>query len=122
MGNHRPIRRCTPVAKEAWRTSAHPIKAQSSCFVHLGNHDARSATQRSQFTQVAQEQGLELARLTDELELIQSGLDSLSFAIIVARLENALGLDPFSTSEDALFPVTFGELVELYENAAKQPQ
>jgi len=75
----------------------------------------------AQFTQVAQEQGLELARLTDELELIQSGLDSLSFAIIVARLENALGLDPFSTSEDALFPVTFGELVELYENAAKQP-
>lgn len=76
----------------------------------------------SQFTQVAQEQGLELTRLTDNLELIQSGLDSLSFAIIVARLENALGLDPFSASEDALFPVTFGELVELYENAAKQPQ
>lgn len=75
-----------------------------------------------QFTQVAQEQGLDLARLTDGLELIQSGLDSLSFAIIVARLENALGLDPFSASEDALFPVTFGDLVELYENAAKQPQ
>jgi len=76
----------------------------------------------TQFTQVAKEQGLELARLTDDLGLIQSGLDSLSFAIIVARLENALGLDPFSASEDALFPVTFGELVELYENAAKQPQ
>lgn len=76
----------------------------------------------TQFTQVAIEQGLELARLTDDLKLIQSGLDSLSFAIIVARLENALGLDPFSASEDALFPVTFGELVELYENAAKQPQ
>lgn len=76
----------------------------------------------TQFTQVAMEQGLELARLADDLELIQSGLDSLSFAIIVARLENALGLDPFSASEDALFPVTFGELVELYENAAKQLQ
>lgn len=76
----------------------------------------------NQFTQVAQEQGLNLARLTDDLELIQSGLDSLAFAIIVARLENVLGLDPFSTSEDAVFPVTFGGLVELYENAAKQPQ
>ena len=76
----------------------------------------------TQFTQVAIEQGLELARLTDDLELIQSGLDSLAFAIIVARLENALGLDPFSASEDALFPVTFGELVGLYESAAKQPQ
>jgi acyl carrier protein len=76
----------------------------------------------AQFTQVAREQGLELARLTDDLELIQSGLDSLSFAIIVARLENALGLDPFTASEDALFPITFGELVGLYESAAKQPQ
>jgi acyl carrier protein len=76
----------------------------------------------TQFTQVAREQGLELARLTDDLELIQSGLDSLSFAIIVARLENALGLDPFTASEDALFPITFGELVGLYESAAKQPQ
>jgi hypothetical protein len=76
----------------------------------------------TQFTQVAREQGLELARLTDDLELIQSGLDSLAFALIVARLENALGLDPFSASEDALFPVTFGELVGLYESAAKQPQ
>jgi len=76
----------------------------------------------TQFTQVAREQGLELARLTDDLELIQSGLDSLAFAIIVARLENVLGLDPFSASEDALFPVTFGELVGLYESAAKQPQ
>jgi hypothetical protein len=76
----------------------------------------------SQFTQVAREQGLELAPLTDDLELIQSGLDSLSFAIVVARLENVLGLDPFSASEDALFPVTFGELVELYEISSKQPQ
>ena len=76
----------------------------------------------TQFTQVAREQGLELVHLTDDLELIQSGLDSLAFAIIVARLENVLGLDPFSASEDALFPVTFGELVGLYESAAKQPQ
>ena len=75
------------------------------------NHDQRLAVR-----------GVQLARLTDDLELIQSGLDSLSFAIIVARLENALGLDPFTASEDALFPITFGELVGLYESAAKQPQ
>lgn len=74
-----------------------------------------------QFSQVAQEQGRVLAPLTDDLELINSGLDSLSFAIIIARLEGLLGIDPFS-SEDALFPVTFGELVEFYEKASKQPQ
>jgi len=76
----------------------------------------------SQFTQVAREQGRELACLSDGLGLLDSGLDSLSFAIVVARLEEVLGIDPFSASEDAVFPVTFGEFVEFYENAAKQPQ
>lgn len=76
----------------------------------------------NQFTQVAQQQGRELAPLNDDLELLESGLDSLSFAIIVARLEEMLGFDPFSISEYSVFPVTFGDFVELYENAAKQPQ
>jgi hypothetical protein len=70
-----------------------------------------------QFTLVAQGQGLPLAPLTDDLELLDSGLDSLCFAIVVARLEGVLGVDPFSTSEDAPFPLTFGEFVSFYENA-----
>jgi hypothetical protein len=37
----------------------------------------------------------------------------------VARLESLLGLDPFSDSEDARFPVTFGDFVDFYEHAAK---
>jgi len=76
----------------------------------------------NQFSQVAREQGRALPPLTNDLELLESGLDSLSFAIIVARLEDAIGVDPFSVSEDALFPVTFGDFVELYEKTAKQPQ
>ncbi|MGB7190172.1 MAG: acyl carrier protein [Acidobacteriaceae bacterium] len=76
----------------------------------------------NQFTQVAEEQGRKIAPLTDNLQLLESGLDSLSFAIVVARLEDTLGVDPFSVSDDAVFPVTFGDLVGLYENAAKQPQ
>lgn len=71
----------------------------------------------SQFTQVAQEQGNRLAPLTDNLALLETGLDSLCFAIVVARLEGALGVDPFTSSEDITFPVTFGEFVRLYENA-----
>jgi hypothetical protein len=70
-----------------------------------------------QFTQVAQGQGIPLAPLTDDLELLDSGLDSLCFAIVVARLEGLLGVDPFSGSEDVPFPVTFGEFVRFYENA-----
>jgi acyl carrier protein len=72
----------------------------------------------TQFKQVAQEQGKRLAPLTDNLELLNSGLDSLCFAILVTRLEDALGVDPFTASEDALFPVTFGDFVSFYENAA----
>ena len=73
----------------------------------------------SQFKQVAQEQNKRLAPLTDGLELLNSGLDSLCFAILVSRLEDSLGLDPFSASEDAQFPVTFGDFVYLYEHIAK---
>jgi hypothetical protein len=73
----------------------------------------------AQFKQVAKEQDRRLAPLTDNLELLNSGLDSLCFAIIVARLETLLELDPFSTSEDARFPVTFGDFINFYEHAAK---
>jgi acyl carrier protein len=71
-----------------------------------------------QFTKVAYEHGKDLPPLTDDMPLLESGLDSLCFAIIVTRLEEILGVDPFS-SESTLFPVTFGEFVRLYEAAAK---
>jgi acyl carrier protein len=66
------------------------------------------------FEEVAREQQRKLAPLSDQLRLLESGLDSLSFALIVARLEEALGYDPFDTAES--FPVTFGDFVKLYEN------
>jgi len=58
-------------------------------------------------------------RLVRRSELVQSGLDSLSFAIIVARLEDALGIDPFNAAESLEFPVTFDDFVRLYEDFAK---
>ena len=70
------------------------------------------------FAQVAKEQDKKLAPLSDDLGLLESGLDSLCFAIIVARLEDSLGVDPFSAAEDIDFPVTVGDLIKLYENAA----
>jgi acyl carrier protein len=73
----------------------------------------------SQFEQVAKDQNRQLAPLSDDLELLQSGLDSLCFAIIVARLEDALGYDPFSAVEDIRFPVTLGDFIRFYEDAAK---
>jgi acyl carrier protein len=77
------------------------------------------STVTSQFEQVAKEQNKQLVALTDATPLLDSGLDSLCFAIIVVRLEDELGVDPFSTSEDTEFPVTFGDFIRFYENAGK---
>jgi acyl carrier protein len=74
----------------------------------------------SQFERVAEEQQVKLAPLSDELALLESGLDSLGFAIVVARLEDRLGLDPFSSSEEVIFPVTLGDFIRVYENAASK--
>jgi len=71
-----------------------------------------------QMAQIAREHGKILAPLRDELVLLDSGLDSLGFAVLVARLEDRLGVDPFTAFDDALFPVTFGDFVKVYENGA----
>ena len=73
----------------------------------------------AQFEQVALEQKRTLARLSDDLRLLDSGLDSLSFALIVVRLEESLGYDPFDVADEMTFPVTFGDFVKLYENHSK---
>jgi len=72
-----------------------------------------------QMQQVAEEQEKKLAPLTDDLVLLESGLDSLGFAILVARLEDKLGFDPFTTSENAYYPVTLGDLIGFYEDGAR---
>jgi hypothetical protein len=77
------------------------------------------STITAQFQQVAREQDRTLAPLADDLKLVQSGLDSLSFAIVVARLEDSLGVDPFNASGPVELPVTFGDFVRLYEHSAK---
>ncbi len=69
--------------------------------------------------QVAREHGKILAPLNDDLALVDCGLDSLGFAVLVARLEDALGIDPFTAAEDAFFPVTLGDFVQVYENGAR---
>jgi acyl carrier protein len=71
------------------------------------------------FKEVAKAQRKKLAALSDDLPLLESGLDSLCLAIIVARLEDALDVDPFNTDEAIDFPVTFGDFIRLYENAAR---
>jgi acyl carrier protein len=67
--------------------------------------------------EIAAAQKKNLAPLTDDLALTNSGLDSLCFALLVARLEDETGRDPFSESDEVSFPVTLGEFIALYEHA-----
>lgn len=66
---------------------------------------------------VAREQKKTLAPLDDDTALLTIGLDSLCFAILVARLEETLGVDPFSASDEIALPITVGDFVRFYEHA-----
>ena len=83
---------------------------QDSCEAETSIESVISAT----FRRVSASQGKTIAPLTGDLVLLESGLDSLCFAIIVATLEDELGYDPFTASEDVFFPVTFGQFVRFY--------
>ena len=66
--------------------------------------------------QIAQESGTNVVEVFEEGSiLLESGLDSLGFAILIARLEEELGYDPFALMDEAVYPRTFGELVAIYE-------
>jgi acyl carrier protein len=66
--------------------------------------------------QIAAEQQVTLPPLEDGLSLHETGFDSLAFAILVAPLEDDLGVDPFTISADASFPLTIGDFIKAYEN------
>jgi acyl carrier protein len=53
--------------------------------------------------------------LNDETVLLKSGLDSLGFAILVARLEEDLGFDPFTMTDEPIYPSTLGDFVNFYQ-------
>ena len=46
--------------------------------------------------------------------LLETGLDSLGFAVLIVELEDGLGYDPFAEAEEANYPQTFGEFVEYF--------
>ena len=75
------------------------------------------ATILRQITDIADRHGKTLAPLSDDLLLLDSGLDSLCIAILVAALDDELDLDPFAEEELVAFPVTVGDLISLYEDA-----
>ena len=72
-----------------------------------------------QIKTVAKQHKKILVPLTDKVLLLESGLDSLCVAILVANLEDELGVDPFGSGDDVQMPVTVGDFVRVYENALR---
>lgn len=59
-----------------------------------------------------------VANLDDDTVLLESGLDSLGFAILVSQLEEDLGYDPFVMMDEPVYPRTLGEFLAIYERFA----
>ena len=65
--------------------------------------------------EVADSRGVKLAdQIDSDTILLESGLDSLGFAILVAHLEENLGYDPFVLMGEPIYPKSFGEFVDIY--------
>jgi acyl carrier protein len=77
------------------------------------------ATIISQLEEIRSGSKTTLLPLTDDLVLLDSGLDSLGLAVLVTRLEDTLGLDPFTDSDITAPPVTLGDFIGLYEHAGQ---
>lgn len=58
------------------------------------------------------------ANLNDDIVdgsiLLDVGLDSLGYAVLVSLLEDKLGFDPFSELDKPYYPKTLGELIAFY--------
>jgi acyl carrier protein len=53
--------------------------------------------------------------LDPDTVLLETGLDSLGFAIFVAELEDVVGYDPFAIAQQIeAYPQTFGEFMAFY--------
>jgi acyl carrier protein len=61
------------------------------------------------------ENGTKAPALADDSILLDTGLDSLGFAIFVSQLEEELGYDPFTLSTEAYYPQTYLEFVDFYQ-------
>lgn len=64
------------------------------------------------------DKGVQFEDIQDDEVLLETGLDSLGFAILVALLEEELDYDPFQLMNEPVYPKTFGEFLAIYEKYA----
>lgn len=61
------------------------------------------------------DKGLETPTLTEDTQLNELGLDSLDWALIIAKLEAKFSYDPFLEGKVEVFPQTLRDLAQYYE-------
>ena len=71
----------------------------------------------AEMERIGNEHGKDVPPLEESLPLLETGLDSLCIAILVATLDDRLGRDPFSGDGAVVFPVTVGDFIAAYERA-----
>lgn len=68
---------------------------------------------------VAEQSELKLVpKIESHTPLLETGLDSLAFAVLIAILHEELGYDPFTMMDEPYYPHTFGEFVSIYKKYA----
>jgi len=71
---------------------------------------------KEQFIEVIESMGLSLKQeITPDSVLLETGMDSLGFAILVTKLEQELGYDPFVLLDSPIYPKVFKEFIAIYE-------
>jgi acyl carrier protein len=71
-----------------------------------------------ELAELFEEEDLPMPEFRDDTLLLETDLDSLGFAVLVTRLDERLGYDPFSLMDEAIYPATLQEFVDVYERFA----
>jgi acyl carrier protein len=69
-----------------------------------------------QVRRVAEQQRKTLPLIADDVRILESGLDSLGVAVLIANLDDEFNVNAFD-DDDAAIPVTYGDLVQVYQRA-----
>lgn len=102
------------IGRDAIADSEKPLKFPSKETKSL------RATVMSEIRMQAEFEQKALHPLDEDSILLECGLDSLSIAILVARLEDSLGINPFSSSGTIHYPITLGDFIRMYESVANK--
>jgi acyl carrier protein len=78
------------------------------------------ATILEQLEELFEEDEIPMPTIADDTVLLETDLDSLGFAVLVTRLEELLGFDPFSMLDEPVYPVTFKDFVDVYADNAPE--